>query len=227
MTWRYRTVPAAVALGWLALLASAHLDGQDDTGRPGGAAGAAAAAVLLAGGLAAAAAHGMVEQQIPPASAGDVLARQNRALRRHHAAVGLSLAGAVWLLNLVESSAGLLVTSGALVTGFVLRSTARTRKAATTLARDADALLAAEARQGDDLTAAAERRRAREAVLISGRTGLDTGLAVGWWGITAVHRAQLARLAQHADGSEPLPPDLLDTIRWHRAAATGLLDAAA
>lgn len=133
----------------------------------------------------------------------------------------------VWLLVAVVDSVPLLVTSAVLVSTFVPQSSARTRKAATALARDLDLVIAigpAGARPG---VRHGTRRPPVRALRISGATGLDTGLGIGWWGVPALHPRTLQALVAGTDRRTALPAELLVRLRWHRAAANGRLDAAA
>lgn len=222
--WRYRLVAAAAAVSFLAFAAFAYLSPSGTASTSGVLPDLAAGLVLL--GWGAAVVHGLVEQRQAPVNAAEVLERQRRLLHwRRLSTMGFT-GGLLVLLAVTTDSPPLALTALVLLIGLLHKPAARTRKVATVLARDLDAVLRLydlprRDRKTNDWV------KACDDLLLSGGSGLNSGVALGWWAAPALHPALQQQLRSHRNRREQLPDDLHTLLVAHRAALTHLLDVAA
>ena len=115
-----------------------------------------------------------------------------------------------FLVSVEPATAAFTVTGMLVIAGVVQRTTSRGRKVTTAVASAADEYL--DAAQGTD------QRRAARTLLRAGMSGLDTGLATGWWGVPVLAACEEADLRAYLTGDvDALPEDLVPQLRERMA----------
>lgn len=221
---RYRASSVVLGVPLVALFLWSHATADDSSSGGTNSWLPVFAAALTFGGWTAGLAHGYAETQQPPTTGDEVASRLRRATRRHALSLSCFVGGLLLLVVWAADSPPLVVTSVALLAGLVLRPAARGRKAATALARDLDRVLRLDVQAqtaGPDSCSPETLSAWREAVedlVISGSTGIDTGFAVGWWGVRGLHPETIACLLAAAAARPPLDADLARSLKDTRQA---------